>query len=173
LFELLLKMTDHKPDNIVVAYPEQEDCEIGHRPVQTFCDYCRSVKPVGDFADRTDFDAFTLRPWLGFIMVLDYLPAEEDFRYRVYGTRVADHSGFDMTGRRVSDFESPVGVFFNDLYRDCVTRKRLIYSEHTRVHGRFDCDWHRILCPALAGDSIQVVVCNYPIARQRPRGDDV
>jgi len=43
----------------------------------------------------------------------------------------------------------------------------LIYSEHTRVHGRLDCDWHRLLCPVLADERAQIVVCNYPVARQR------
>ena len=166
-------MTDASPDNIIVAYPEREACVIPHRPVQAYCDYCRSVKPPSDYADRGDFDAFTLRPWLGYIMILEYLPDREDFRYRMYGTRIATQSGFDMTGRLVSEFDSSVGAFFARLYRECVAERQLIYSEHTRVQGRYDCDWHRVMCPVRAGDAVQLVVCNYPVARLKPLSFDI
>lgn len=161
-----------KPDNIVVAYPEQEKFEIAHGAVRAFSDYCRSVKAPSAYADRASFDPFQLRPWLGYIMILDTVPESDDFRYRMYGTRIAEHSGFDMTGKLVSAFDSPVGKFFADLYRECVAEKCLIYSVHSRVHARFDCDWHRLMCPARAGDVVQIVACNYPVARQKPRNID-
>ena len=166
-------MTDAKPDNVLVAYPEHEDCKIGHSAVQTFYDYCRSIKPVADLADRVHFDPFKLRPWLGYIMILDDLPDVNDFLYRMYGTQIARQSGFDLTGRRVSESQSPLNTFFRHLYRDCVARKSLIYSEHTRVLERTDCAWYRLLCPVQADGNTQVVVCNYPVARQRPLSDDI
>jgi len=171
LFEVHLKMTDSEPGNVVVAYPEQEDVEIRHPLVRAFCDYCRSVKPVGDYADRADFDPFTLRPWLGYIMILEYLSTEGDFRYRMYGTLVAAQTGFDMTGRLVSDFDSAFGAFFKLTYSESVARKTMVYAEHTRGHACFDCDWHRVICPVRAENSIQVVVCNCPVARRKPYVD--
>ena len=159
---------DQKPENIVIAYPEKEDCDIRHGPVREFCDYCRSVKPQSDFGDRAEFDAFKLRPWLGYIMILEYLPEEDDFRYRMYGTRISEQSGFDMTGRLVSAFNSAAGNFFAELYRDSMAGKHLVYSEHTRVHARYDCDWNRLICPVRAGRETHLVVCNYPVARRKP-----
>ena len=162
--------TDRSPDNIVVGYPETDDCAITHAPVQAFLDYCRSVKPDGDFADRSRFDPFSLRPWLGYIMILEYQPEPDDFLYRIYGTRIAEHSGFDMTGRLVGDFESPTGSFFERLYREAIAECKLVYSEHTRVHARYDCDWHRVICPVKDGERIQLVVCNYPVKRPSAGG---
>lgn len=166
-------MTDALSHNIVVAYPEQVDCAIRHQPLREFSDYCRSVKICCEFADRAAFDAFKLRPWLGFIMILEYLPEEDDFRYRIYGTHIAEQSGFDMTGRRVSAFGGPVGQFFERLYRDSMATKRLIYSEHTRLHARYDCDWHRVICPVKAGDGVQIVACNYPVQRMKTPGGNI
>ncbi len=170
-------MTDSEPDNIVVAYPELEEVDIRHPLVQGFCDYCRSVKPVGDYADRADFDPFKLRPWLGYIMILEHLPAEDDFRYRMYGTFVAAQTGCDMTGRRVSDFGPELGpafsAFFKRLYSESLARKTMIYAEHTRIYSRFDREWLRILCPVRAIDTTQIVVCNYPMVRQKPVGGDI
>lgn len=162
--------TDQPPDNIVVAYPETDDCAIADTPVRDFLDYCRAVKPPGALGDRNHFDAFSLRPWLGYIMILEYLPDADDFLYRIYGTLIAEQSGFDMTGRRVSDFGSATGQFFETLYREAVGDRKLIYSEHTRVHARYNCDWHRLICPVRADDRIQVVVCNYPV--QHPTSED-
>ncbi|MGD8810110.1 MAG: PAS domain-containing protein, partial [Gammaproteobacteria bacterium] len=115
-------MVSQTPDNVVVAYPEQETFEIPHTAVRAFSDYCRTVKPVSALADRASFDVFQLRPWLGYIMILDAVPETDDFRYRMYGTRIAEQSGFDMTGKLVSAFDSPVGTFFAGLYRDCVAQ---------------------------------------------------
>jgi len=114
------------------------------------------------------FDVFKLRRWLGYIMILDAQSNGEDFRYRMYGTRIAEFSGFDMTGRLVSDFNSPIGDFFSELYRESIAQRQLIYSEHTRLHARYDCDWHRVICPVRSDDQIQIVVCNYPVTRQKP-----
>ena len=110
-------LTDHSLANVVIAYPEQGNCVISHQPVSDFCEYCLTVKPQADFANRVHFDPFKLRRWLGYMMILDHLAAEDDFRYRMYGTRIAEFSGFDMTGRLVSDFNSAVGDFFAELYR--------------------------------------------------------
>jgi hypothetical protein len=128
------------------------------------------VKPDGDWADRSHFDPFTLRPWLGYIIIVDYLEAENDFRYRMYGTRISDQSGMDMTGRLVSDHDDLVRDFNMRLYRDCVSNRRIVYSERTRLYSQSDCDWCRVICPLKSDDRIQVVACTYPAERPKPAG---
>jgi len=177
IFEVHLRMTDSNPENIIVAYPEQEDVEIRNPVVRAFNDYCLSVKPAGGYADRADFDPFKLRPWLGYIMILEHLPADDDFRYRMYGTFVAEQTGCDMTGRRVSDFGPELGpgfrTFFKRLYNECLARKTIIYAEHTRIYSGFDREWCRLLCPVRAIDTTQIVVCNHPTVRQKPLSDAI
>lgn len=161
--------TDGTPTSVVVRYPEQEKVTIDNPLVRDFCDYCLEVKPEGDFADRADFDPFKLRPWLGFIVIVDHLPSEDDFRYRMYGTRIAEQTGHDMTGRLVSEYDTKLRQINLGLYRECVAKRALLHSTHHRIYARFDCEWSRIICPVRAGDQVQVVVCNVPVETPKPR----
>ena len=151
------------PEDIVVRYPEVEEIRPTCDKAAAFLGHCRAVKPVGDYADRADFDVMRLRPWLGYIMILDHLPDQDDFRYRMYGSGISAESGFDMTGRLVSDFKSRTGDFFLLLYRQAVAERVLIYSAHARVHAQYSCDWHRVMCPVRQDEGIQIVACNFPV----------
>jgi len=162
---------DDLPANFLVAYPEQGNVTIPNELVRDFCTYCLEVKPDGDWADRADFDPFKLRPWLGYIIIVEFLEAENDFRYRMYGTRVSDQTDCDMTGRLVSDYDSDVRDFNMRLYHDCVSNRRIVYSEHTRLYSRYDCDWCRVICPVKSDAQIQAIACNYPVERPKPSGD--
>ncbi|WP_119420640.1 PAS domain-containing protein [Desertibaculum subflavum] len=53
--------------------------------------------------------AAILKPWLGNVLLLDVVDGGRDFRYRVYGTVVAAHFGFDLTGRLVSQCVDLIG----------------------------------------------------------------
>jgi hypothetical protein len=158
-------MTDDKaPEKIRVCYPEIDRVDIPDTSLRAFCDYCLSVKPPGDYAERGHFDVFRLKPWLGYMMIVAYHPEIRDFRYRLYGTYLADQAGFDLTGSLVSRMPRGIGSFILRRYLECVDERKLIYSEHTHVHARYSCDWHRVLCPVRDRDNIQVVVCNIPAA---------
>ena len=151
--------------DVVVAYPETDKIiRLTHAHVWAFAKYCLSVKPEGEFAKPEDFELDALHAWRDHLLIVDYLDADDDFRYRYYGAGVQVFTGFDMTGRRVSDFDSEVGRFFDRLYRRCIREKCLIYSEHDYVHARRPCHWSRVLCPVRDGERTFVVVCNYPIA---------
>src|SRR3546814_16038514 len=52
-------------------------------------------------------DPMQMRPALGHIMLLDVLDGGADYRYRVYGSEIAQRAGFDMTGKCPS--ELPTG----------------------------------------------------------------
>ncbi|WP_420416265.1 hypothetical protein [Pacificispira sp.] len=48
-----------------------------------------------------DFDVFAFRSAIGHMMYLDVIDGGRDFRYRVYGSRIAQFSGFDLTGKNL------------------------------------------------------------------------
>ena len=154
---------DATPTNIRVAYPERDGIDIPNASLRAFCEHCLAVKPPDDYAERRHFDFAQLKSWLGYIMILDYLPAEDDFRYRLYGTHIADHVGFDLTGTLVGAMPHGLREFVARNYRESVERKAVLYTEHTRNYPRFTRDWHRVLCPVRDGDDIQVVTCNIPV----------
>src|SRR3546814_17498698 len=44
-----------------------------------------------------------LQPWFGDLLIADVLDAPRDFRFRLFGTNIANAVGRDLTGRRLSD----------------------------------------------------------------------
>ncbi len=147
-----------------VHYPEEGPVPLSLPDgAASFLAYCQAVKTVGEVALREKFDMFMLRPWYGYLMILDYLPEEDDFRYRLYGSEIAANSGFDMTGKQVGNFKSDTGAFFRRTYLDAVTRKRIVYTANLSEHAQYVLWWHRIICPVRRGDGLQVIACNYPV----------
>ncbi len=55
---------------------------------------------------RRAFDVIELRPWLGFLCLVDIEDQGRDFRYRIFGTRIATLIGRELTGRRLSEVDS-------------------------------------------------------------------
>lgn len=67
---------------------------------------------------RTDeVNALVLKPWLGNVLLVDVIDGGRDFRYRLYGTIVAAHFGFDLTGRLVSECTDLIGPMPLQEYR--------------------------------------------------------
>jgi hypothetical protein len=58
---------------------------------------------------RADFSFEDLLPWLGHLALLDVVAAGDDFRYVVYGTRLAETFGFDLTGRSAREAIPAIG----------------------------------------------------------------
>jgi hypothetical protein len=68
---------------------------------------CRGTAPV---PTRHEFNAFTLRPWLGWLSIYQRLGESDDFRVTLDGTDVVAVTGDDWTGRRVSDIDREFGT---------------------------------------------------------------
>ena len=58
---------------------------------------------------RADFTFEDLLPWVGHLALLDVVGTGEDFRYVVYGTRLVETFGFDLTGRSARDAIALIG----------------------------------------------------------------
>jgi len=110
-----------------------------------------------------DFAPAQLDWCAGDLMVLE--PAgEDDFRYLHYGANIAAASGFDMTGRRTSEFRSEVGRFFREKYLQCLGGSRPLYTVHRGSHAPAVHTWERLLLPVRAGEVPRLVVFNRPMA---------
>ncbi len=157
---------DLRPLETFVSHPEADEIRPENERAASFLAYCLKVKRPGEFAQRRDFTVESLRPWIGYIMILEHLPEMNDFRYRMYGSAIAEQSGFDMTGKLVSDFKSKAGEFFLSLYRDSVEKQAIIFAMNSAVHATFTCDWYRVVCPVRREESIQIVAFNYPQAQK-------
>src|SRR5262249_10216381 len=53
---------------------------------------------------RADFTVDDLRPFIGRIAILDVIDGGQDFRFRLYGTQIAEEYQGEMTGKSVGAF---------------------------------------------------------------------
>lgn len=115
-------------------------------------------------------DPLELREALGHIMILDALEDGADFRYRLYGSKIAARTGFDMTGKRVSELtSSPVmAVFFGAAYRAVRIRCEPLMTVHSPPPEVSVMKWTRLILPLLndAGRVERLLVGNMPGDRQ-------
>lgn len=118
-------------------------------------------------------DPLALRPVLGYLMTLDAVEGG-DFRFRLYGSKIAQRAGFDMTGRLVSEIPSPADTvgFFLATYRAVQAERVPLYTEHTPWSGISTTRWFRLILPFAdgAGAITRFVVGNLPGAHRVPFG---
>lgn len=55
---------------------------------------------------RRDIDTIELREWLGDLILVEVVEGGASYRYRVYGTKLVDLFGHELTGKAVSHFAS-------------------------------------------------------------------
>jgi hypothetical protein len=105
-----------------------------------------------------DIDPIEMRPALGFIVLTDVIEGGADFRFRLYGSGVAAVSGFDLTGKRLSEHPAPdyVGAFYLALYRAAYRRAEPVFTSHRPPLALHTHAWHRLMLP-LADDTGEVV----------------
>src|SRR5215469_7197541 len=72
-----------------------------------------------------EIDPLAMKPALGYILLVDPEP-DGDFRYRLYGSRIAAISGFDLTGKRVSDHPASVYLLEYTLALYGAVRRRAL-----------------------------------------------
>lgn len=129
-------------------------------PLRRVHDHWSALTDDGGLPGRQHFAPEDFVDILGHLFLIDVLSAEE-FRYRLIGTRVADWSGGDATGKRLDDPDcGPNRHAFTSLVRRVVDERAPVATlgQETLFGGsafRFD----RLLLP-LAGDgqSIDMVL---------------
>ncbi len=124
--------------------------------LQRLIEYWRSLAPEGGIASARAVDPLDIAFILGHVLLLDVLDGGNDFRYRVYGTSVAEYVGVDMTGRRTSEFEGFIPVFFIATYKAAIRRRAPIYMYYTTPLPLDLRAWHRLVMP-LAGEGGGIV----------------
>lgn len=76
---------------------------------------------------RGDFDIFELRPWLGFLTLIDVIDGGRDYFYRVSGTNVTEFYGNDLTNRRLSEVEPGIRAVVEPEYRRVIADARPLF----------------------------------------------
>lgn len=134
------------PPEILVA-PAVE--QIEHEPLRFLFNHW--LKLAGDAPPPhfREIDALQLGPALGYIMLLDVVDGALDFRYRLFGSKIARISDLDMTGRLLSEHTaSPYMVEFSiALYRCAVRERRPVYASRHPVGTERTARWLQLALP--------------------------
>ncbi len=76
---------------------------------------------------RADFDIFELRPWLGYLTLIDVVDGGRDYFYRVSGTSVTAFYDNDLTGRYLSEVEPGIREVVEPEYRRVIANARPLF----------------------------------------------
>jgi hypothetical protein len=78
--------------------------------------------------------------------------ASGDLRYTFYGSAIAAAAGFDMTGKTIADFSSPVAKFFRHVYERSSRERRPLFTIHRATHAAAIHTWERLVLPVREED---------------------
>lgn len=113
----------------------------------------------------SEIDAIDLAPALGYVMLMEPIADGDDFVYRVYGTLIAQHSGTEMTGKRVRDVPIPlVAVYFLATYRAVRLARMPMFAHHSTHHDIQIAQWDRLILPFVNAEGAvdRLLVGNVP-----------
>ncbi|MFN4088870.1 MAG: PAS domain-containing protein [Alphaproteobacteria bacterium] len=155
----------------VVWSPDGSD--VPEPELRFLLEFWHTHKGPSGLLPRAAIDPLALRPALGVIMLLDVLDGGADFRYRLYGTTIAERTGFDWTGRRLSEMaaKSFTGLFYAAVYRAVIRRVAPVYTVSGSPRHVAATRWSRIILPTGGGDGgvTGFMVGNVPGAWRPPR----
>jgi hypothetical protein len=111
-----------------------------------------------------------LRTHLGRLIVLEPVDDGADFRYRLYGSVVAQFTGFDLTGWLLSRTETQpywpalVTAYYFVTYRAAYRARQPLYSAVQLAGTTSPYVWHRLLLPFVGPDGAvsRLLLCTVP-----------
>ena len=122
----------------------------------------RAVATLGTPTTRL-VDPVELAPALGHLLLVDVVDGGHDFFYRLFGTFAATVSGFDMTGKKLSQHPaSPyIREFSMALYRAAIQRREPVWSHYGPTMAISTSAWERIVLPLVDDNG---TVCRFLVA---------
>ncbi|GHD63015.1 hypothetical protein GCM10017083_52670 [Thalassobaculum fulvum] len=91
------------------------------------------------------------------LMVIE--PDGRSLLYAYYGRRIANATGFDMTGRRTSDFDGETAALAERKYRSVLETRRPLYLISSASRSSAVVSWERLIMPVRAADGRTLIVC--------------
>ena len=164
--------TARDADPSIVAWSPPVD-HIGECELRFLMQFWHERRSPGGLLPPIAIDPLALRPALGFIMLLDVIDDGADFRYSLYGSLIAERTGFDWTGRTLSDMtaRSFTGLFYAAVYRAVMRRGEPIYTKSWSPTHVAATGWSRLVLPVgRSGGAVErFLVGNVPGAWRPPR----
>ncbi len=110
--------------------------------------YWQTLRDKSDIATYDAIDPTAFNKAIGNVLLLEPNEDRSDFKYRVYGSSIANSFGAEMTGKYVSDFPGGQKLLSLAQYPKTLKLRRPIYSEHhTSFHDYKTTRWCRLILP--------------------------
>ena len=144
--------------------------------LQFLLEWWQGLPRQDDLPQAEAIDPLALRDVMGYLMILEPEAQDNglDFRYRLYGTAIAGRSGFDLTGKLISEsnVDAAIKHYFIACYRAVVERRDALFAAHESPPEISVAAWSRLMLPFADTDRqvTKIVVGNLP-GERRPRGD--
>jgi len=165
---VFLRNGAHPPD--LAWDPEPGIIEDGR--LQQLRTYWKAKAGDSPAAPSRAIDPAEMRFILGYVMLLEVLDGGADFRYRLYGSLIAERFGRDVTGQTVRAFGDSEYIinFFLATYQAVTEARRPLLSTHFPRPGSQTASWTRLILPLSdeAGAISRLLVGQIPGA-WRPR----
>src|SRR6266852_5599555 len=144
----------------MLSYELLDPCVVEDPDVTAFEDsrlaqllvHWRGLARDGDLPPAEAIDPTELVFILGWLMIIDPLAGGADFKYRLYGSSIADATGRDLTGCKVSDSFPDFADFTTAVYRDVMLHKRPVLTRHTPPQPIVVSRWERLILPFADAD---------------------
>ncbi len=133
---------------------DPQEADLKEEVLQYLLEFWQQRRRADGLLPRNAIDPVALRRALGYIMLLDVIDGGSDFRYRLYGTIIAERTGFDWTGRRLSEMAAqvPTGTFYEAVYRSVMRRRQPIYTISGSPLHVAATWWSRLILPVADPD---------------------
>lgn len=106
--------------------------------VRRFHDYWQSKRAGRALPDRADIDPAELKPLLPYLIIAEVVEPSFRIRYRLIGTKVAQMSGLDFTGRYLDELvAADVEDHWLDHYREAHDSRAPVFGDTVvpTLHG--------------------------------------
>ncbi len=110
---------------------------------------------------RVDIDPIDLRELLGSILIVDVVPAGTSprFRYRLFGTKLAERAGFEMTGKFVDEWMDPeYASYLIQSYREVYDAARPFRRLRRMIKDDRTMNYECVLLPLGPPDRIEQII---------------
>jgi hypothetical protein len=141
---------DRSLDPFVLNDPDTAD--FTDRRLAQLLAYWRGLAGEGDLPPAPAIDPAALVFILGWLMIIDPLEGGADFKYRLYGSSIAEVTGRDLTGCKVSDSFPAFAAFTSEVYRNAMRDRRPVLTRHSPPKQIAVTRWERLILPFAGSD---------------------
>lgn len=137
--------------------------EIAHPRLRQLLAFWDGQRGGAAMPAQSCIDPLALRSWLGNLILVEVAPAGE-YRYRVYGTGLAEYFGRDLTGKTTAVLRPAVRELVHREYGEvCRTARPLLVTHMRRVHEQ-PMVMEKLILPfaGASGDVARLLAGAYP-----------